>query len=574
MVPPAEETRALPPTDGDKTAMPAAAAQRSNAGAAVSDSSESVLALPVGTRLHEFEITGVIGEGGFGIVYAAHDHSLDRAVAVKEYMPGALAHRTQGVTVSVRSERHRETFQLGMRSFVNEAKLLARFDHPSLVKVHRFWEANGTAYMAMPHYHGETLKSRLKALSAAPDEAWLRTLLASVLDALAVIHGENVFHRDIAPDNIMLLEGDIPVLLDFGAARRVIGDATQGLTVILKPGYAPIEQYAEVKSMKQGAWTDIYALAATVYFSITGKPPEPAVARMISDSLVPMAQAGRGRYSESFLTAMDAALQVKPEQRPQDVAAFRVLLGMARHPASAAAHKRGPAPAANTAGRGGMSRLPLFAGIATLLIAAAAGAYFYLGQGAAPVAAPVPSEKPVAVSPPPTPVAETPPPAPAAPPAPAVTAAEPELRTPAAAPETVAVPSPKPAAPPETLAAPQPPRVQTPPPAMAKAPPAATAERPVARVERTPPAPELSGQPQGAAVDQEAYRQPAPARDNVQVTSLVAQAQQSLARREFRRAAGLAENVLALDPSNVQARDIRRRAQEGEKRAFDEIKIE
>jgi serine/threonine protein kinase len=258
----------MSPADGDKTAMPAAAsAARSAAGAAVADGGESVLALPVGTRLHEFEITGVIGEGGFGVVYAAHDHSLDRAVAVKEYMPGALAHRTRGVTVSVRSERHRETFQLGLKSFVNEAKLLARFDHPSLVKVYRFWEANGTAYMAMPHYHGETLKSSLKALSTAPDEAWLRTLLDSVLDALAVIHGANVYHRDIAPDNIMLLDADVPVLLDFGAARRVIRDATQGLTVILKPGYAPIEQYAEVKSMKQSAWTDLYALAATVYIS-------------------------------------------------------------------------------------------------------------------------------------------------------------------------------------------------------------------------------------------------------------------------------------------------------------------
>ncbi|HET9643508.1 MAG TPA: serine/threonine-protein kinase, partial [Burkholderiaceae bacterium] len=190
--------------------------------------------LPVGTRLGEFEITRVLGEGGFGIVYLALDHSLDRRVALKEYMPTALAARTAGAQVSVKSARHRETFEAGMKSFINEAKLLAQFDHPSLVKVYRFWEANGTAYMVMPFYEGMTLKERLRQLNGPPDEAWLMSLLAPLTEALAVIHAEHCYHRDIAPDNILLLPDGRPLLLDFGAARRVIGDMSKALTVILK----------------------------------------------------------------------------------------------------------------------------------------------------------------------------------------------------------------------------------------------------------------------------------------------------------------------------------------------------
>jgi serine/threonine protein kinase len=211
--------------------------------------------LPVGTRLAEFEITGFVGEGGFSVVYLAWDHSLERRVALKEYMPSSLAARNSvSHAVAARSERHRETFDAGLKSFVNEGKLLAQFDHPSLVKVYRFWEQQGTAYMVMPFYEGVTLKDHVRALAAPPDEAWLRQLLGAVTAALSVLHRALCFHRDIAPDNIMLLaDSGKPLLLDFGAARRVIGDKTQALTVILKPGYAPIEQYAEDPGMKQGA---------------------------------------------------------------------------------------------------------------------------------------------------------------------------------------------------------------------------------------------------------------------------------------------------------------------------------
>src|SRR5262245_2170214 len=136
----------------------------------------SANALPVGTRLNEFEIVGLIGEGGFGIVYLAHDRVLERKVALKEYLPSALASRGPGMSVAPTSTRNGEVFEIGLRSFVNEARLLAQFDHPALVKVYRFWETHGTAYMVMPYYEGITLKEALRRTGAPPDEARLRKL--------------------------------------------------------------------------------------------------------------------------------------------------------------------------------------------------------------------------------------------------------------------------------------------------------------------------------------------------------------------------------------------------------------
>jgi serine/threonine protein kinase len=319
------DTRTLP-DDDERTALDGAATGHAMSGGGN--------ALPVGHRLQEYVIEGLVGEGGFGIVYLARDTQLGRVVALKEYMPSSLAARNASHGVAVRSERQRETFQLGLRSFVNEAKLLASFDHPSLVKVYRFWEANGTAYMVMPYYQGQTLKQWLTQHGPGPDEAWLRALLLQMIDALEVMHLERCYHRDIAPDNVLLVPSAAQfggpqalraVLLDFGAARRVIGDATQALTVILKSGYAPIEQYAESTSMKQGSWTDVYALCAVLYAAITGKAPPPSVNRMVRDDMVPAQQAGVGRYTPQFLVAIDAGLAIRPEHRPLDMAALRSL---------------------------------------------------------------------------------------------------------------------------------------------------------------------------------------------------------------------------------------------------------
>src|SRR5450755_3663661 len=281
--------------------------------------------LPLGSRLRDYEITGLLGEGTCSIVYLGWDHSLQRKVAVKEYMPGAIAARVTGSAAIVAPERHFDTFKTGLNSFLNEARLLARFDHPSLVKVYRFWEENGTAYMVMPYYEGPTLKTALAELGHVPSEDELRLWLRPLLDALTVMHAAQCFHRDIAPDNILLTASG-PLLLDFGAARRVIGDMTHAITVVLKPGYAPIEQYGDVASMSQGAWTDLYALACVVYYAITGKTPMSSVERLMDDRLEPLAVTAAGHYSPAFLRAIDAALAVRPGDRPQSERQFRALL--------------------------------------------------------------------------------------------------------------------------------------------------------------------------------------------------------------------------------------------------------
>lgn len=158
----------------------------------------------------------LLGVGGFGMVYKAFDHSLLRFVAIKEYMPSALAARAQGQSLWVRSSTQEQSFQAGLASFVSEARLLAQFDHPSLVKVFRFWEANHTAYMVMPLYTGMTLKQARAHMRTPPPEAWLRKMLWSVLSALRVLHDGQTLHRDISPDNIFLQDSGPPVLLDLG----------------------------------------------------------------------------------------------------------------------------------------------------------------------------------------------------------------------------------------------------------------------------------------------------------------------------------------------------------------------
>ncbi len=294
--------------------------------ASTASSLDAANALPIGHRLQEFELRGVIGAGGFGIVYRAFDHSLEREVAIKEYMPAALAGRTGKHQVSLLSQSHAETFALGLSSFVNEAKLLARFDHASLVKVLRFWEEHGTAYMVMPLYRGRTLRELRQSPSWALDEAWIRRWLDQLLGALEVMHREAVYHRDIAPDNILVSPDAPPVLLDFGAARRVISDRSHTLTAILKPNYAPIEQYAESTGLRQGPWTDFYALGATLHFVITGKPPMAATARAVSDDQPRLAGSGQGGLSDTLLQVCDWMISPRPADRPQNASEVRAAL--------------------------------------------------------------------------------------------------------------------------------------------------------------------------------------------------------------------------------------------------------
>ncbi len=279
-------------------------------------------ALPIGTRLAEFELLCVLGTGGFGIVYLALDHALMRQVAIKEYMPSSLAVRGAGSWVALRAPQHAQTFAAGLKSFVNEAQMLASFDHPSLLKVLRFWEDHGTAYMVMQYYPGPTLKQTLSAMKEPPTEAWLRSLAEPVLDALEVLHRAGVYHRDVSPDNILVQIDGPPVLLDFGAARRVVGEHSHALTAILKPSFAPIEQYADVAGMRQGPWTDVYAVAAVLYYLIRRQPPVPAAVRAVRDTQRPLAD-DPGEMNLAFLQAIDWALAVAPEDRPQNVAQMR-----------------------------------------------------------------------------------------------------------------------------------------------------------------------------------------------------------------------------------------------------------
>lgn len=310
-----------------------------------------------GTQLQEYRIEGLVGAGGFSIVYRARDTKLERPVALKEYLPAAFALRGADGSVQPRTPRHADAFHLGLRSYLNEARLLASFDHPALLRVYRFWPENGTAYMVMPLVEGATLKRWLLDLGASPSETWLRAFAVQMTDALQALHAQRIYHRDVAPDNILLQfdrhagttfleQKPRPMLLDFGAARRVIGDATQQLTAILKNGYSPAEQYEGAESKRQGAWTDVYALAAVLYSAIAGRTPPSAIGRILNDTIVPAAQVGAGRYSPAFLAAIDAGLAVRPEHRPQTMAAFRDALDGGPLPPAPPRATRTPGPAA------------------------------------------------------------------------------------------------------------------------------------------------------------------------------------------------------------------------------------
>ena len=297
-------------------------------------------ALPPGSRLAEFEILALLGVGGFGMVYKAFDHSLHRAVAIKEYMPAALAGRAEGQSLWVRSSSDQQTFHAGLASFVGEARLLAQFDHPSLVKVFRFWEANNTAYMVMPLYTGMTLKQARMQMRTPPPELWLRKLLWSALGALRVLHEGKTLHRDISPDNIFLQDNGPPVLLDLGAARHAINDQDRKHTAVLKVNYAPIEQYSEDDDeLRQGPWSDLYSLGAVVHGCLANDTPLPATLRAIRDRMVSFSRIARTvkrqfgvEYSAPFVAAISQSLALRPGDRPQNIDAFLQIMEMTSAP--------------------------------------------------------------------------------------------------------------------------------------------------------------------------------------------------------------------------------------------------
>lgn len=275
----------------------------------------TIHALPLQSTLQEYRIDQILGVGGFGITYLGHDTHLDKPVAIKEYLPGELAARANGAVVPISAEREQD-YHWGLERFLLEARTLAKFSHPNIVRVLRYFAANGTAYMVMDYERGEPLRNLLQH-APQPPEALLRKLIAPLLDGLAVVHAGGFLHRDIKPDNIIVRSSGEPVLIDFGAARHALGGTTRSLTAVLTPGYAPLEQYSG--EGKQGPWTDLYAFGGVLYRAVTDHAPPDAVTRLKGDAVGPGLAGARPRYSEPFLRAIQWALNLDEKHRPQSV---------------------------------------------------------------------------------------------------------------------------------------------------------------------------------------------------------------------------------------------------------------
>ena len=276
-------------------------------------------ALSKGLEIDGYEIVRVLGSGGFGITYLGFDTNLDKAVAIKEYMPSDLAVRKGDTTVIPKSDNDLPDFNWGLERFLDEARILARFDHKNIVKVHRFFKAHGTAYIVMEYVEGETLSNFFKR-SPNLTYSTLSKVVTPVLEGLRLVHESNFLHRDIKPGNVIIREDEVPVLIDFGAARQAVGAKSRSVTAIVTPGYAPIEQYSS--RGKQGPWTDIYALGAICYKAITGNLPIDATERVRKDPHIKLIDAQVPKslgYPKSYLQAIDRALEVEEEDRPQSV---------------------------------------------------------------------------------------------------------------------------------------------------------------------------------------------------------------------------------------------------------------
>lgn len=282
--------------------------------------------LPPRTLLQARYVVGrVLGEGGFGITYLGWDETLALRVAIKEFLPHYLATRSaDGVSVQVYQPDKMGEFAYGLEKFLDEARLLARFaDHPGIVAVRDFFAAHRTGYLVMNYLDGMTFQNYLAGQGGRITINQALRILTPVMDTLREIHETGLLHRDISPDNLFLPTDRPAKLIDFGAARTALGERSCSLSVIVKPGYAPEEQYRS--RGQQGPWTDIYALGATFYCALTGERPPPAPDRLYQDTLIPPSALGAGlpHAAESVLLK---ALAVRSEQRFQTVAEFQAAL--------------------------------------------------------------------------------------------------------------------------------------------------------------------------------------------------------------------------------------------------------
>ena len=287
--------------------------------------------LKPGHQIHWYEIIEILGEGGFGITYLARDINLNHEVAIKEYMPSELATRKDDGSVQPISSEKKESYQWGLERFLDEAKTIAQFQHPNIVRVRSVFEAKNTAYMVMDYEMGESLHEILMRRKTL-DEEDIKNIILPIIDGIRIVHAAGIIHRDIKPANIFLrIDGD-PVLLDFGSARESLGLTEQSMTSIVSRGYAPIEQHNTGDEL-QGSWTDIYSLGATLYRCIAGVPPSDAIDRSSSislasrDTYVSALEFGQGRYSEGLLKAIDDAMQFKLQDRPQNITEWQLSFG-------------------------------------------------------------------------------------------------------------------------------------------------------------------------------------------------------------------------------------------------------
>ena len=283
----------------------------------------------LGTGNDQYRIEHVLGPGGFGITYLARSLRLDRDVAVKEYFPAEFAYRDGSSTIRSSAHGSSDFFAQGKRYFIEEARTLGKFQHEHIVRVIGLLEENNTAYMVLEFEEGPSFKNWLRGLGRRPTQDELDSIFEPILSALESIHDKSIFHRDIAPDNIIIRPNGRPVLIDFGAARQFARDNSHTLGAIVKHGYSPPEQYT-LDTKLQGSWSDIYALCATMYYAILGSPPEEASKRQLHDTVLPVEEHMdpfvRDDYHPSFLAGINAGLELRPKDRPGTISELREVL--------------------------------------------------------------------------------------------------------------------------------------------------------------------------------------------------------------------------------------------------------
>ena len=351
-------------------------------------------ALAAGTRLEEFEIERELGAGGFGVTYLAHDRSLERRVAIKEYLPRDWGTRGPEGGVGPRSASDAKDYRWGLERFLKEARALARLRHAHILHVYQVIEARGTAYMVTEYVEGRSLAAALRAEGPWP-EARVMSLLDALTSGLAAVHGAGLVHRDVKPANVMLRDDGSPVLIDFGAVRRAAGGRSGSLLPVLTPGYAPLEQYTEKGVL--GPWTDVYALGAVAYEALSGRVPEEAPGRVAEDGLRPVAEAAPRAVSARVSSAVMSALALLREDRPQSLAEWRGLLGLPAATGTAgdagagaapvpagAFEPSGPVPRRASGPVGAPRRRPAAAALVVLALGGAGAAWWFGGAAAPP----------------------------------------------------------------------------------------------------------------------------------------------------------------------------------------------